>query len=350
MIKNRIALIIWVVVAAGLHVFSNDFGTRVILLASIVVPAIMVTIAGIAARRVSVSLDHAHICKCDESLDILVSARGMGLLPGHIKCRLAYDNLFTGETHEEEILFLASSAKFMYKPQGCGMINIFARQLAITDIFGLSTWKVKHPPASKLLVMPNLVNIHLTVSPSTRPTLDSDDYSMHLSGSDSSETFAIREYIPGDPLKSIHWKLSQKTDKLLVRELGLPISNRILLFMETSVPKPEIKRINRIAITLYSVAHELIIHELTHTLGWMDTKTYEYKSHEITSTQDLELAFADLLANTIKPCDISAIESHNAFGSPSHIVIGGTFVAQHDFDQSAVTIIDGTDIPLEMEI
>jgi len=350
MIKNRIAMITWLVVAAGLHVFGNDFGTRVILLASIIVPAIMVTIAGIAARKVSVSLDHTHICKCGESLDILISTRGMGLLPGHIECRLAYDNLFTGGMCQEEILFFASSAKFMFKPQSCGMINISASQLAVTDIFGLSTWKVKHPPAGKLLVMPNLVNIHLTVSPSTRPTLDSEDYSMHLSGSDSSETFAIREYIPGDPLKSIHWKLSQKTDKLLVRELGLPISDRILLLMETSVPNLEIKRINRIATTLYSVAHELIIHELTHTLGWMDTKTYEYKSHEITSAQDLELAFADLLANTIKPCDISATESHNAYNTPSHVVIGGMFVAQHGFGQSAVTIIDGTDIPLEMEI
>jgi len=38
--------------------------------------------------------------------------------------------------------------------------------------------------------------------------------------SDPSVTCGIREYIPGDSIRSIHWKLSEKTGKTMVREYG----------------------------------------------------------------------------------------------------------------------------------
>lgn len=36
-------------------------------------------------------------------------------------------------------------------------------------------------------------------------------------GSDSGETFAVREYVPDGSIKNIHWKLSQKQDKLMAQ-------------------------------------------------------------------------------------------------------------------------------------
>lgn len=37
-------------------------------------------------------------------------------------------------------------------------------------------------------------------------------------GTDASEMFDIRSYVPGDDIRSIHWKLSGKTDELIVRQ------------------------------------------------------------------------------------------------------------------------------------
>ncbi|MCQ2538114.1 MAG: DUF58 domain-containing protein [Lachnospiraceae bacterium] len=48
---------------------------------------------------------------------------------------------------------------------------------------------------------------------------------------DPSEAYGIREYVPGDSIKSIHWKLSEKTGKTMVREYGMP------------VPQPEVRLI-----------------------------------------------------------------------------------------------------------
>ena len=41
-------------------------------------------------------------------------------------------------------------------------------------------------------------------------------------GNDPSEMFDIREYVPGDDIRSIHWKLSSKTDELILRQASDP--------------------------------------------------------------------------------------------------------------------------------
>lgn len=51
---------------------------------------------------------------------------------------------------------------------------------------------------------------------------DSDTSSPDRRGSDLTEPFRLREYAPGDSLRQIHWKLSSKLDRLVIREPGMP--------------------------------------------------------------------------------------------------------------------------------
>ncbi len=80
--------------------------------------------------------------------------------------------------------------------------------------------------------------VQLSFSDRSSVELDSDEYSMHHPGDDPSETFALREYVPGDRVRSIHWKLTEKTGEVIVRQLGLPVNNSILLLMDNSVSAP----------------------------------------------------------------------------------------------------------------
>ena len=61
---------------------------------------------------------------------------------------------------------------------------------------------------------------------------DSDSYSQERPGADLTETFQIREYVPGDSMRQIHWKLSGKFDRLIVRDPALPITRNVLVFWE----------------------------------------------------------------------------------------------------------------------
>ena len=58
----------------------------------------------------------------------------------------------------------------------------------------------------------------------TRSNLDDcTEYAPDQKGADRTETMQIRDYVPGDPLQQIHWKLSTKLDRLIVRDPAQPV-------------------------------------------------------------------------------------------------------------------------------
>jgi hypothetical protein len=66
---------------------------------------------------------------------------------------------------------------------------------------------------------------------------ESDIYSTSKSGMDPGEVYGIREYVSGDPVKNMHWKLSEKTGHLLVKELGLPVTDQLVVMLDTASGK-----------------------------------------------------------------------------------------------------------------
>ena len=46
---------------------------------------------------------------------------------------------------------------------------------------------------------------------------------------DQSEMYDVREYIPGDDIRSVHWKLSSKVDQLLLRQASDPTHYHVVL-------------------------------------------------------------------------------------------------------------------------
>jgi len=285
---KRVFYLLWVFAAGVLHIFGNEFGTRVIFFASVFVPLIFVGLAWLASRGISFQLSFNKACK--------VFAKGGGFLPAYAHGVLVFENLYTGEKWEKQLSFsqgrMAVSVELPDEHMHCGMILASLREVSLNDIFGLCGWKVAAAHNATMLKMPARYDIEIDLTSETRSFSDSDEYSMHRPGSDPSETFAIREYIPGDPLKSIHWKLSGKTDKLLVRELGLPVMRRILLLPEVQ-PVAHTDRLDEIASALYSISHALVMLDVPLTLGWANR---HYEQREVSDLAGLDAAFADFLS------------------------------------------------------
>lgn len=62
---------------------------------------------------------------------------------------------------------------------------------------------------------------------------DSEKYSEHKPGDDTAEIFDIRDYQTGDRLSRVHWKLSMKLNRLMVKEYSRPLPDGIMLLMDT---------------------------------------------------------------------------------------------------------------------
>ena len=86
-------------------------------------------------------------------------------------------------------------------------------------------------------------------------------------GGGYSEVHDHRPYRPGDPVKDIHWKLSLKTDELIVREAMEAVRREILLAVRTpSGPEHRDQNLGN----LRYVSGWLLEHEVPHSVLWMN--------------------------------------------------------------------------------
>jgi len=316
MLKNRILLTVWLLVAACLHIFGNDFGTRVILVASIIVPIVLVALALSALGKVNLKICLPNMLLSAESATIDISMKNSW--PIRIsRCKLSWKNMLTGETGHENLEHISETYTQTYKKENCGLYRFSVTDIMATDILGLANWTITQPmmkDEAEMLIMPKSFDIPVEILPGETIHAEAQDYSHERPGSDTSETFAIREYMPGDPIKSIHWKISQKTDKLMVREYGLPVTSNILILMETS-QNADPSHINQLATNVLNISNKLVSMNQSHNIGWLDTATGHYTSHEIATKFDTDTAFRALAANTVMDIGTKAID---ALGTKIH--------------------------------
>lgn len=178
-----------------------------------------------------------------EELPVTVTVRNSGIfsclrVQAVVHCR----DLLTGEETRSTARFPVSGkseaqALCDFHPPRCGKLALTLSELRVFDLFGLVGAKKPVELSAPSLVLPDIWPVELSVSERQSPDMDSDEYSMYHPGDDPSETFALREYLSGDRIKNIHWKLSEKTDHLMVRQLGLPVNNSIR-WCWTTAPTP----------------------------------------------------------------------------------------------------------------
>ena len=83
---------------------------------------------------------------------------------------------------------------------------------AVQDWFGLYRCALTVQSTRLVTVEPPLFDVRITLAENETVTADSERWSSTHPGHDPSEIFGFRTYVPGDPIRQIHWKLSQKTD------------------------------------------------------------------------------------------------------------------------------------------
>lgn len=116
---------------------------------------------------------------------------------------------------------------------------------------------------------------------------DTEDYSNERPGYDLSEMFQIRDYVPGDSQRQIHWKLSHKYDKLIVKDPSLPITRSAAVFWERTEEKPMCERTDAEAEIVVSVCRNLLSQSVQFTVGWNEESTGRCVFQQIRDMDDL---------------------------------------------------------------
>ena len=93
-------------------------------------------------------------------------------------------------------------------------------------------------------------------------------------GTDTSQLFQIRSYQPGDRLQNIHWKLSAKSEELMVREHSQPKGCAIVLLLGTKGKQKQTpEQHDRFLQIAASVSFSMVDAGCPHIVSWYDDAT-----------------------------------------------------------------------------
>ena len=216
------------------------------LLALIVLPIISAILTVFSIKDIQISFPSNNLtCNKGDEIDITVNLTSSSLIPiMHLSLAAKHSpNLNPTDLSGYTVAldkYSASSIHFKYQSIASGYAKIWIDDIIISDLTGWITFKaidIPHQFSTEIGIIPQIQPIlyDLNIINQSSNTYDSED-SMDTANNYSVQSgiagYEHREYVPGDPLKRINWKLSAKTNEYMVR-LDEPVTlNKHVLLLD----------------------------------------------------------------------------------------------------------------------
>jgi len=185
-----------------------------------------------------------------------------------------------------------------------GNVEICLESYKVYDFLRLFSIRKKQGAIITTAVLPYYYELDMDNTMQKIPMNESDKYSPNKSGDDPSEVYEIREYREGDRPQRIHWKLSNKMGRLMIKEFGDPFDSLDILFVSLCLPTDISKQyylyyIDSILECALSISYTLLIRKHAHYIAWYDSTDDVCRRIKIVQENDFYEAVDGLL--NIKP-------------------------------------------------
>lgn len=251
-----------------------------------------------------------HSCTQGEKVPLSLELRNNGIFPIiNAQISLRCQNRYLPREHEIIIAASVMPGKtqvvdFLLTSEHCGQLDVVMSKVTVLDPFSLLRTQVelgrKEEREINLLVLP-VFSEEETLPDRDLNRVDGleEVFSLHQSGDDPSEVFAIREYRPGDRQRQIHWKLSLKQRCLMVREFSLPLQDCFMIFIDFNVKSfsgDVLSLTDSMLERALSLSYYLQNHGIRHSIAWFDMRRQKTDSISIADEDDFYRAIRHLFA------------------------------------------------------
>ena len=290
MARNRIFYGLFLLAAVVFHSFYTGWFSFFLLLFSVLLPVFSLLVSLPAMLRAAYTPQLPLRCFCGQDAQFALQPSSASRLPVSC-CRLhLLVSDAVGGTQQAEWLTLAGTLRFSLRvdTRHAGQQTFRVDRARVYDALGLVGLPLQLLTACSIAVEPE------PLEPAELPNLSQFQYrSYHPKpGGGFSEIHDLREYRPGDSLHEIHWKLSAKTDKLIVREAEEPNRGLIVLSFDFSGSRAQLDSTLR---QLLWLSGWLTDREVVHQIDWLDPDTLEPQTKQIRAPQDLQELLRALL-------------------------------------------------------
>lgn len=323
MARCRIGYLLTLLGAGAFFLSFHGYFSFYVLILALVFPlfSLAVSLPGMLGTRVSFAVSQRAIRR-GGSVRLSLTAENRFKLPlGRLSGRIRCTNLMTGRSVSFRRkaaggslgLFLTADVDEHH----CGLLRCEVTALKVCDLLGLFALRLLPPERIDLLSLP------LDLPPEEHPALLGEGERQLIlkprPGGGPGEDYELRPYRAGDPMRSVHWKLSTKLDELVVREMLEPVQIQVVLTYD-HFGAPE--DLDRVMDRLDAISRALIERERPHAIRWADPLTGAARSAVVSSLNDLRAfeyaAFAipapqsglSILAQPIRTEGAAALRRH----------------------------------------
>lgn len=230
MAGNRIGYLAVLLGAAAFYIASGEWISALLLAVCLGVPWLSLLLSIPAIRRFRAEPAGLEIMQMGEETELwLLGTCSAPMPPFHGK--LSLRRCITGERRryrsEEDL-----------QTGHCGGIAVSAEKVRVCDYLGLFSFRVRDVLPKTIIIRPR--PLAPEVIPSIRDTIPRRW--KPKPGGGFAENHELRLYRPGDSLNQIHWKLTAKTGKWILREPMEPVRGKMLLTMTLRGTAEEVDR------------------------------------------------------------------------------------------------------------
>ncbi len=292
-----IAYLVQLAIVITAYDFFRNYFMLIVLLVTASFPFFSIAGVFILRHKVNVELNvpEKRVGK-DETgyLNIEVKNRSI-LISYDIRMKLKTENKFYGDS-KYIIISMPSHAK-----------GSVIRELPIHySMLGTYDFSIENITIRDMLGLVNLKkrlnrNVTAEVLPVENVKVDADflDFSSGMTeseetlkkGHDFSDVSDVREYIPGDKLNSLHWKLTAKRDILMVKDRVSMSDQQMVILTELSGEPEEVDEVLSLS---YAVTRYIVMNQTAVRFLWWSVIKERFEEREILNIEQLLDAFSDI--------------------------------------------------------
>lgn len=290
----------WLVYLAGLsaavvfYIFYFGWFSWFVLVLVVCLPSFSFLVSLPAMLRIRLRLDLPDRCLRNETVYLTLGASN-GFLPLP-RCRFRL-RMYHRMTRQVQLMKQqVPGHDSWYIPvciSHCGVVEYTVEKAWVYDYLGLFRLPVRGGKTTYLMVEPEprkpekLPNLSQFLARQRRPK----------PGGGFSEEHELRDYRPGDSLRDMHWKLSVKTDRLIVREAQEPVREQNILTLDLR-GTPD--HVDDVLEQLLWLSGWLLEHQTEHQIIWIDPADCQLACVTVQETEDLRQVLQRMLGGTLR--------------------------------------------------
>lgn len=277
------------------QITNNNYLARFLLALCVALPllSLALSLPGMLRGRLELFAQPAALDRGEAGgWSLAVSAPG-NLPLARLDLRLRRENLLTGRRETSKLVLTGVARRppeaLAAPTEHCGLLELRADKVKVCDYLGLFTVRLKPPVPARVMCRPVPVQCQPAEVPEGKGVRPS---AKNTSRRGPGEDYELREYRPGDPMRSVHWKLSSKWDELIVREREDAVTPLPLLTIDLfGTPEELDKLLDR----LTGMSRAMLGVQRPHAVLWLD-QTGEPQLYPVSDEREYAVCLLALLS------------------------------------------------------